>query len=121
MFAAENDQTGTFNGDAMCTVTQPPPPPEDETPAEAVDSLISDIENLGDDVPQGTKTSLTAPLRQVSYILTDDNSDNDRSACNRLNAFINQANAAEGRGDITQEQADDLINQAEEIREAIGC
>jgi len=36
------------------------PPP---TPAEATTELISDVKNLGDDIPQGTKTSIAAPLK----------------------------------------------------------
>jgi hypothetical protein len=62
-------------------------------------------------------------LKQVSNILTDNNPNNDQSACGKLGAFINQVNANERRGDtLTADQADDLRGQAEDIRnELLGC
>lgn len=112
-FNADNGETGTFVTDVTCSRTI-------ETPAEAVDDLISDVGNL-EGVPQGTRTSLTAPLQEVSDILNDDNPENDSSACNRLNAFISEVNAAERRDDITEDQADDLRTQAEDIRSELEC
>jgi hypothetical protein len=57
---------------------QPLPPP---TPIQAIDKLISTIQNLDDDnVPQSIKTRLTAVLKQVSDILSDNNPNNDESA-----------------------------------------
>jgi hypothetical protein len=99
----------------VSTSTEPPP-----TPSEAIEQLISDIENL-EGIPQGTKTSLTAPLRQASTILTDDNPNNDESACGKLDAFINQVNAAETRGTLTEHRATDLRTQATDIRTDLGC
>jgi TolB protein len=58
---AGNSDTESF----MVTVN---PPPDDTTPAEATEELISDIENL-QNVPQSTKTSLSAPLRGIVNIL----------------------------------------------------
>jgi hypothetical protein len=62
-------------------------------------------------------------LKQVSDILTDNNPNNDESACGKLGAFINQVNANERRGGdtLTPNQADDLRTQAEDIRDALGC
>ena len=91
------------------------------TPAEAIEELITTVENLGDDVSQGTKTSLTAPLRQAVNLLNDDNPNNDVSACGRLGAFLNQVDAAERRGAISEQQASDLRTQAEDIRSDLGC
>jgi hypothetical protein len=95
------------------------PSPPIPTPAQAIDRLISTIQNLDDEnVPQSVKTSLVAALKQVSTILTDNNPNNDKSAvCGRLGAFINQVDAAsERRGDtLTADQADDLRTQAEDI------
>jgi len=56
-------------------------------------------------------------LKQVSNILTDDNPNNDESACGRFDTFINQVNAAERRDDdtLTADQADELRTQAEDI------
>ena len=38
-----------------------------------------------------------------------------------MNAFIATVNAYENRGRLTPAQADSLIEQAEVIRESIGC
>jgi hypothetical protein len=99
-----------------------PPPTPIPTPKQAIDKLISTIQNLDDDdnVPQSVKTSLIAALKQVSDILSDDNPNNDNSACGKLGAFINQVNAAERRDDtLTADQADELRTQAEDIRDVL--
>jgi hypothetical protein len=110
------DEAGN-TGDASFTVTVNPPP----TPAEAIDKLISDVQNLDDGVPQSVKTSLTAPLKEASHILNDDNPNNDKAVCGKLGAFINQVNANERRDTLTANQADDLRTQAEDIRDALDC
>ena len=104
-------------GTASFTVTVNAPP---TTPAQAIDKLISIIQNL-DDVPQSVKTSLTAALKQVSNILNDNNPDNDESACGMLDALINQVNAPERRGTLASDQPDDLRTQAEDIRNNLDC
>jgi hypothetical protein len=89
-------------------------------PKQIIYSLVSTIQNLDDDnVPQNVKTNLTAVLKQVSNILSDDNPNNNgESACGRFGAFIRQVNAAERRdGDtLTSDQADEVRTQAEDIR-----
>jgi PKD repeat protein len=113
------DANGQQESDSLqVTVNEPPPEPQD--PAEATEELISDVQNL-EGVSQSTKTSLTTPLRGAVDILNDDNPNNDRSACGRLGAFINQVNAAERRGTLTEDQASDLRIQAEDIRDMLGC
>ena len=68
------------------------------------------------------KTSLTAALKQVSDILSDDNPDNDESAtCGKLGALINQVNANERRDTLTADQANILRTQAEDIKDALDC
>jgi hypothetical protein len=92
------------------------------TPAEAIDELISDVQNLDDDnVPQSVKTSFTAPLKEASDILSDDNPNNDKAVCGKLGAFINQVNANERGGTLTAEQADELRTQAENIMNQLDC
>jgi dipeptidyl aminopeptidase/acylaminoacyl peptidase len=93
------------------------------TPAQAIDKLISTIQSLDDDdnVSQSVKTSLIAALKQVSDILSDDNPNNDESACGKLGAFINQVNANERRGILTADQADELRTQAEDIMNQLDC
>jgi hypothetical protein len=44
----------------------------------------------------------------LSDILSDNNPNNDESACGKLGAFINQVNAAERRDRLIAQQADDL-------------
>jgi hypothetical protein len=103
------DEAGNIGETASFTVTVNPPP----TPAQAIDELISTVENL-DDVPESVKTSLTALLEEVSDILSDDNPNNDKAVCGKLGAFINQVNAAERSVTLTADQADELRTQAED-------
>jgi hypothetical protein len=104
---AGNEGTKSFT----VTVNPPTPPP---IPKHIIDELTSTIQNLDDDnVPQSVKTSLTAPLKEASDILNDDNPNNDNAVCGKLGAFINQVNAAERRGALTAQQADELRTQAE--------
>ena len=79
-----------------------------------------------DNVPQSVKTNLTAVLKQVSDILTNNNLKNDEESagCGRLGAFINKVDTAAERHDtLTAEQADDLRTQAEDIirNELLDC
>jgi hypothetical protein len=104
------DEAGNTGETASFTVTVNPPP----TPAQAIDDLISDVQNL-DDVRQSVKTSLTAPLKEASDILNDNNPNNDKAVCGKLGAFINKVNAAERRDMLTGDQADELRTQAEDI------
>jgi hypothetical protein len=55
-------------------------------------------------------------LEEVSNILNDNNPNNDESACDELDGFINEVNAAESTGTLTADQADNLRTQAEDIR-----
>jgi WD40-like Beta Propeller Repeat/HYR domain len=105
------DEAGN-TGDALFTIPVNPPP----TPAQAIDELISTVENL-DGVRQSVKTSLTAPLKEASDILNDDNPNNNRAVRDKLGAFINQVNANERRDILTPDQADELRTQAEDIRD----
>jgi hypothetical protein len=113
------DEAGN-TGTASFTVTVNPPSPL--TPAqEVIDELISTIQNLDDNVPQGVKTSLIAVLNEVLNILNDNNPDNDESACGTLDAFINQVNANETSDTLTADDADELSTQGEDIRNALNC
>jgi Tol biopolymer transport system component len=112
------DEAGN-TGTASFTVTVNPPSPL--TPAqEAIDELISTIQNL-DNVPQNVKTSLTAVLNEVLNILNDNNPNNDESVCRTFDGFINQVNANERSDTLTADEADELSTQSEEIRNALDC
>jgi len=113
------DEAGN-TGDASFTVTVNPPP---SPPQQAIDEAISIIQNLDDDnVPQSVKTSLIALLEEVSNILSDDNPNNDESACGGiLDALVNQVNANETSDTLTSDEADELRTQAEDIGTALEC
>jgi len=80
-----------------------------QTPAEATQDLISYLEDL--DLPRGTENSLVAKLKSVIKSL---DKGHDNAAINKLNAFINQVEAQEGKK-ITGEQAAELIATAQWI------
>jgi hypothetical protein len=64
----------------------------------------------------------TYSLFRKLKVLSDDNPNNNESACGRLGAFINQVNADERRDTLTADQADELRTQAEDIRsELLEC
>ena len=114
------DETGN-TGTASFTVTVNPPPSPLTPAQEVIDELISTIQNLDDNVPQGVKTSLIAILNEVLNILNDDNPNNDESVCSTLDAFINQVNANETSDTLTADDADELSTQGEDIRNALDC
>jgi Tol biopolymer transport system component len=91
------------------------------TPAQAIDKLISTVQNLDHYVPQSVKTSLTAPLKAISHILNDNNPNNDKAACVMLDAFIKLVNVNERLDTLTAGQASDLRTQAQDIRNMLGC
>jgi Tol biopolymer transport system component len=114
------DEAGN-TGTASFTVTvNPPSPSPPTTPREAIDKLISTIQNL-DNVPQDVKTSLIALLEELLNILNDNNPNNDESACGTLGTLINQVNANERSDTLTADEADELSTQSEEIRNALDC
>src|SRR5439155_26123206 len=88
------------------------------TPADASDRLIEAIKRS---LPTEEQTSLIGPLRQVATLLTDANRPNDRAACGRLDAFIDQVSAKEQSGELTAAQARQLTQDAAEITAALGC
>jgi len=88
-------------------------------PAELTGDLIQEIE--GTITNNNVKKSLLAPLKQVQKILNDGNPDNDSAACGKLDDFIATVNAKLSSGKLTPGQASDLISDANEIKQAIGC
>ena len=88
------------------------------TPADASERLIEAIRRS---LPPEEQTSLIGPLRQVATLLTDANPANDRGACGRLDAFIDQVNAKEQSGEVTAAQATQLRQDAGDITAALGC
>jgi TolB protein len=91
------------------------------TPAQAIEKLISDIENL-DGIPEDTKTRIIAFLERALELLNDNNTRNDASACNMVGtAFVERVDANERQDTLTEDQADTLRTQAQDIRDMLGC
>jgi hypothetical protein len=86
--------------------------------ADAIERLIEAVRRS---LPPKDQTSLIGPLRQVAALLTDADPRNDRAACGRLDAFVDQVNVRERRGELTEAQARQLTQDAEEITTALGC
>jgi len=97
------------------TTTEPP-----TTITDVIEKLISDIQNL-EGFPESAKTRIVAFLERALALLSDDNPRNDASTCNIVGAFMNQVNANERRGTLTEDQSGDLTTQAEDIRNMLGC
>jgi len=72
-------------------------------------NLISDVEDL--ELPDGLEKSLISKLDGAISALEKGQ---DNAAINKLNAFINEVDAQRGKK-ITEEQADDLIAEAQRI------
>jgi hypothetical protein len=86
-------------------------------PATAIQDLIMDIRTL-DGVNFFVKLVLISQLRFALFFV---NNGNDVSACGTMNTFIATVTSLENSGRLTEAQADDLIQQAQAIRDAIGC
>jgi len=91
---------------------------EVQSPAQATENLIDDITSLG--LPEEVENSLTAPLQNVGDKLTDNNPKNDSAACGKLEGFINQVNAQEGKK-LTLAEADELRQAAQALKNSLGC
>jgi len=79
--------------------------------AATIQGLIATIDSFH--LPKGVTTSLEAPLNAA---LAQLNRNHDTPACNQLNAFLNQVNAKQNNGQLTQQQAAELTQQAKAIQ-----
>jgi hypothetical protein len=87
-----------------------------QTPAGAVDSLLSDVQSLAQ-LNAGQQNSLVSTLNAVIAALTRSNT---TAARNQLGAFENKVQALFGAGLLTQAQEDTLLGSADAIEQAIG-
>ncbi len=85
------------------------------SPQEANEAFIEHVENMG--ISHGIENSLTSKLE--SAIVSLDNG-NTTAALNQLNSFINQVEAQRGKK-LTNEQADQLIAEAQRIIDAVSA
>ena len=87
------------------------------TPAEAIEDVIATIEDMN--LQQGIDNNLDAKLQAVQDALVAANADLRNDAINKLEAFINAAEAQRGNK-LTDEQATQLVNAANGIILALG-
>ena len=97
---------------------------DDFTTCRVINDPITLIENLINSVfllnlNQGIENSLDAKLEAVARALEDANQNNNVSACNKLQAFINEVTAQSGEK-ISSSDAENLINQAQLILNLFG-
>lgn len=102
---------------------QPGTPPEDKTPFSLISVHLGDpvtlIGDLGADVVslglfQGLENGLLAKLDGAVKALTDGNENNDHVAANKLEEFINQVAAQQGK-ELSEAEAQALIDEAENV------
>jgi hypothetical protein len=92
----------------------------EKTPVELIQDLKATINSMT--ISKTLKTSLLGPLTNAEKLLTDKDSTNDHDACLKLNDFITSVNSKTGKkGGLTSAQAEELLSQAQAIKEAIGC
>lgn len=89
------------------------------SPAYLVKNLIETLLSMGQQ--EQFRNSLFAPLRQAEQILTDNNENNDKSACGKMDGFMAVVDAKYRKGDLTQDQAIKLIEMAGDVKSALGC
>jgi len=85
-----------------------------ETPQEALEKLIETIKNWN--LPKGTENSLTSKLEGATHSL---NKENDNGAIRKLMAFINRVEMLREKT-LTNEQADELVSEAQWIIDLIN-
>ena len=85
------------------------------SPEEMIADLISLVQSF--DLPGGAENSLVSKLENALKSLEKGNPE---AACGQLGAFINQVSAPSG-GSLTPEQAQKLIERAEDARTLLGC
>ncbi|MDQ4120078.1 MAG: thrombospondin type 3 repeat-containing protein [Acidobacteriota bacterium] len=101
----QKDSDGDGIGDA-CDV---------ESPSEQIDLLMNTVQNAG--LQHGIANSLAVKLQAASASLADDQT---HTACNQINAFINQVQALSGN-QIDVVLAGALITKATQIKTALNC
>ena len=75
------------------------------SPQDQLDELIDDVANVG--LPEGQTNALTSVLDNAIQSLDDGNLN---SGVNKIQAFINHVNALVSSGELTQAEADNLID-----------
>ena len=111
LMEASLDASATQGGTAS-TALSGTGTPIPTSPADGIRALIITAEGMGINADA---------LGQAPTLLEDDNPSNDASACGKLGAFINHVEAQAGKKKLTVEQAQELIDDAHQIEEQLGC
>lgn len=89
---------------------------ESSSPTEMITGLMYEVISLN--LKKGISNSMDVKLNSATSALTDAKSQNDLSAINMLNAFINSVEAQRGK-EIADIDADDLISKAMQIIDSL--
>lgn len=92
---------------------------EEIDPVTAIGDLIAEIGDV-DDMSNGVKQSLISQLRVALRFVSGDNTANDFISCKELDTFAALVKNFEDKGRLPTDEADDLIQQAQMIKDAIG-
>lgn len=89
------------------------------TPAPTISTLAQELQSFN--LPQGIDASLTAKLNAAqAALLRQSSASNGGTACNQLDAFVNQVQAQRGKT-LEADQADQLIEAAGQVKATLGC
>jgi hypothetical protein len=85
------------------------------TPAPTITDLVASVEGL--DLPHGIEHSLLKKLNGAQKNLDHGNT---VGACDKLASFIDQVGSQSGKK-IGADDAQELIDEAEAVRDSLGC
>jgi hypothetical protein len=88
-------------------------------PSQLIQKLIYAINNL--DTSKNTKTSLNAELNDAKRLLTDNNPQNDKAACEKLDTFLKQVDSKATDESLTLSDVEELKEQAKAIKNNLQC
>ncbi|MFB5620300.1 MAG: MopE-related protein [Nitrosopumilus sp.] len=92
----------------------------DKTVEDALDNLIGDVNDLGDDgtLNNGQQNSLTSKLENI---IAKIDKGKTNAACNQLGAFENQVNSLVSEAVLTPAQGQALLDAESTIKSVFGC
>lgn len=105
------DDDGSHSAPDTVNITVRNVPPSPTGAADLIRALIAKAEGMGANANM---------LKQAPKLLEDGNPNNDVAACGKLGAFINHTEARAGKS-LTPEQAEELIGDASDIEDLLGC
>ena len=86
---------------------------------QGIQELVQFIQH--NSLPANAATSLATPLNQAMSIQTDNNPNNDATACNGMNTFVTQVNSYLIQRQISPTLAAQLMQQAQTIKTISHC